>query len=60
LSGSVENRVQCRRAELAAEQVSGMSHIQNNLRVKRANQGAQQAAGAADHANAPKIAAQAR
>jgi len=60
LSGSVENRVQRRRAELAAEQVSGVSHIQNNLRVKNANQGAQSASGAGDQANAPKIAAQAR
>ena len=60
LSGSVENRVQRRRAELAAEQVSGVSQIQNNLRVKHASQGAQPPAGAADQANAPKIAAQAR
>jgi osmotically-inducible protein OsmY len=60
LSGSVENRIQRRRAELAAEQVSGVSHIQNNLRVKHAGQGAQPASGAADQANAPKIAAQAR
>jgi hypothetical protein len=60
LSGSVENRVQRHRAELAAEQVSGVSQIQNNLRVKHASHGVQTPAGAADQANAPKIAAQAR
>lgn len=63
LSGAVENRIQRRRAELAAEQVSGVSHIQNNLRVKPANAGgrhADQASGSADAGNAPKVAAQAR
>jgi BON domain len=63
LSGAVENRIQRRRAELAAEQVSGVSHIQNNLRVKPANAGGRhgdQASGSADAGNAPKVAAQAR
>lgn len=64
LNGIVENRVQRRRAELAAEQVSGVSHIQNNLRVRRASQGARhsggQASGAAYQANVPKIAGQSR
>lgn len=64
LNGTVENRVQRRRAELAAEQVSGVSHIQNNLRVKHTSQGArhsgEQASGAADPANALKIAGQSR
>lgn len=63
LSGAVENRIQRRRAELAAEQVSGVSHIQNNLRVKPANavgRHADQASHSADAGNAPKVAAQIR
>jgi osmotically-inducible protein OsmY len=56
LNGSVDNRVQRRHAELAAEQVSGVNHVQNNLRVKQA-QGTRQGA---DQAPAPKTAAQAR
>lgn len=33
LNGSIENRNQRRRAEMIAEQVSGVTHVQNNLRV---------------------------
>jgi osmotically-inducible protein OsmY len=63
LSGAVENRAQRRRAELAAEQVSGVNHIQNNLRVKHSAPGSrlsEQISGSADAANAPKVAGQAR
>jgi len=34
LNGSIENRNQRHRAELIAEQVSGVTHVQNNLRVQ--------------------------
>jgi len=33
LNGSIENRNQRHRAEIIAEQVSGVTHVQNNLRV---------------------------
>jgi osmotically-inducible protein OsmY len=43
LSGTVENREERRRAEDCAERVSGVTHVQNNLRVKQArNQEKQQ------------------
>jgi osmotically-inducible protein OsmY len=63
LTGTVENRIQRRRAEIAAEQVSGVSHVQNNLRVKDAAHGVHQAAernpsGASEAA--PRIASQNR
>jgi hypothetical protein len=45
LNGSAENREQRRLAELIAEQVSGVSHVQNNLRVKGEHQGAAQGTG---------------
>jgi hypothetical protein len=63
LSGAVENRAQRRRAEIAAEQVSAVSHIQNNLRVKHANaddRHLDQASGSPGAVNAPKAAGQAR
>jgi osmotically-inducible protein OsmY len=34
LSGTVDNRFDKRRAEDIAEQVSGVKHVQNNLRVQ--------------------------
>jgi hypothetical protein len=43
LSGTVDNREERRRAEDCAERVSGVTHVQNNLRVKQAlNQQKQQ------------------
>lgn len=36
LSGTVDNREERRRAEDCAERVSGVTHVQNNLRVKQA------------------------
>jgi osmotically-inducible protein OsmY len=61
LSGAVEDRSQRRRAEFAAEQVSGVVHIQNNLRAQSAaqkgRQPAGQVSGATDPAaNAPRTA----
>jgi osmotically-inducible protein OsmY len=38
LAGTVSNRDQRRRAEDIAESVSGVTHVQNNLRVKQQNQ----------------------
>ncbi|MBV8851610.1 MAG: BON domain-containing protein [Methylobacteriaceae bacterium] len=38
LSGTVTNREQRRRAEDIAESISGVSHVQNNLRVKNQEQ----------------------
>jgi hypothetical protein len=35
LSGTVENRLQRRRAEDIAERISGVNHVQNNLRVSQ-------------------------
>ncbi len=63
LSGAIENRAQRRRAELAAEQVSGVNHIQNNLRAKHSAPGSrlsEQISESADAASAPKVAGQAR
>jgi Flp pilus assembly secretin CpaC len=50
LSGTVDNREERRRAEDCAEHVSGVTHVQNNLRVKQARnqqnqQGGQQQGG---------------
>src|SRR4029078_3461021 len=50
LSGTVDNREERRRAENCAERVSGVTHVQNNLRVKQARnqqnqQGGQQGGG---------------
>jgi osmotically-inducible protein OsmY len=42
LNGSIENRNQRHRAELIAEQVSGVTHVQNNLRVHARQAGLQQ------------------
>jgi osmotically-inducible protein OsmY len=39
LSGEVASRADKRRAEDIAEDVSGVTHVQNNLRVKRGNEG---------------------
>jgi hypothetical protein len=36
LSGTVDDRDERRRAEDCAERVSGVTHVQNNLRVKQA------------------------
>ena len=45
LSGTVDSREERRRAEECAERVSGVTHVQNNLRVKQArNQQEQQRA----------------
>jgi osmotically-inducible protein OsmY len=41
LSGTVPNRMQRRRAEDCAEDVSGVKHVQNNLRVKEQEFGSQ-------------------
>jgi hypothetical protein len=46
LNGSVENRNQRHRVELIAEQVSGVHHVQNNLRVHAQQH---QGQGAAEH-----------
>jgi hypothetical protein len=42
LSGMVDNREERRRAEDCAERVSGVTHVQNNLRVKQARNQQQQ------------------
>ncbi|MGK9170958.1 BON domain-containing protein [Inquilinus limosus] len=42
LTGMVNSRDQRRRAEDCAEQVSGVDHVQNNLRVKKEEQGVSQ------------------
>jgi osmotically-inducible protein OsmY len=39
LAGTVSSRYQRRRAELCAEGVSGVSHVQNNMRVKEPDDG---------------------
>ncbi|WP_395667257.1 BON domain-containing protein [Methylocella sp.] len=37
LTGAADDRDQRRRAEIVAERVSGVSHVQNNLRVRESN-----------------------
>jgi osmotically-inducible protein OsmY len=45
LSGTVDNREVKRRAEVIAEHVSGVNHVQNNLRVQQSSWGGSAAAG---------------
>ncbi|ACB96766.1 BON domain-containing protein [Beijerinckia indica] len=61
LNGIVSNRIQRRRAELIAESVSGVHHLQNNLRLRSHHKAHAQAgshAGANDEPNAPASNAQ--
>lgn len=46
LNGTVQNRSAKRRAEDCADNVSGVKHVQNNLRVKETTAGTSQGAGA--------------
>lgn len=41
LSGTADDREQRRRAEVVAERISGVSHVQNNLRVRDRRQAGQ-------------------
>jgi HSP20 family molecular chaperone IbpA len=59
LNGSVENRNQRHRAELIAEQVSGVIHLQNNLRVLHQHAQHQQGQSTDEH-NKDKAGAAAR
>ena len=45
LGGTVPSRHQRRRAEICAERVSGVSHVQNNMRVKEPDDGSFRTAG---------------
>jgi osmotically-inducible protein OsmY len=45
LGGTVPSRQQRRRAEICAERVSGVSHVQNNMRVKEEDGGRFRTAG---------------
>lgn len=53
LNGSIDNREQRRIAELIAEHVSGVSHVQNNLRVKSQQQGQGQGPGQGASSQSP-------
>jgi hypothetical protein len=52
LDGTVENRLQRHRSELIAELVSGVNHVQNNLRVRETTPNAQPSEASAQSSHA--------